>query len=333
MAIDFDLPQFSTQELLACSPGLSHDTFKQWLKRRAVSLSVGEEIGRGRRPMYRGHDVAQVALRYELSNFGIFSNKFVFVWQIVQGRLIARHTGLANFNPGPISAFFHIHPDSGELMFLQFSEASGEGSDAIDEKSIPDVHLLIRIDRFIDRLVERMERVKAGLPAKEPIKRIEAENWSGDFSVDADGNRVLIGLTRAESEEYVSLMEFVAENRASEAQSNRYAELDSKHAYAKAWREVSRRPKTDEDDIMRAWSTDDHGARVMAGLTNEETEEFIRLSARDLAHRMSDNCFPWSSVPEKSAELRRLVELQDKHEVARIARVAKEHARRSSDTS
>jgi hypothetical protein len=324
MAIDFDLPQFSTQELLACSPGLNHDTFKQWLKRRVVSLSVGEEIGRGRRPMYRGYDVAQVALRHELSNFGVLAHKFGFIWQVVRGRLIARHTGLASLNPGPISAFFHIHPDSGELMFMQFSESSGEGSDAIDEKSIPDLHLLIRIDRFFDRLIERMERVKAGLPAKEPIEQNEAENWSGDFSVDADGTRVLVGLTRAETEEYVILMPLVADARASEAQLQRYGELDAKHAYARAWRDASRKPKTDKDDFMRAWTTDDSGAKVMLGLSADETDEFIRLVARDLAHRMSEYCFPWASVEEMHQENKRWLQLQDKHHLAIIARIAAE---------
>lgn len=324
MSFDFDLPQFATQELLACAPGLNHDTFKQWLKRRAVSLSVGENIGRGRRPLYRGSDVVQVALRHELSNFGTFSYKFNFIWQMVHGRIIARQTGLAAFTPGSLSAFFYLDPHSFQLMQIVVSEESDDAPDGINEKSVPDLHLFFRVDRFIDRIVERMERVKAGLPAVEPITQAEAENWTGDFSVDADGHRVLIGLTRAESEEHVRLMALVADDRASEAQLNRYGELESKHVYARAWRDASRKPKTDKDDFMRAWSTDDGGAKVMLGLSADETDEFIRLTARDLAHSMSEYCFPWASVEEMHQENKRWLQLQDKHHMAKIARIAAE---------
>ncbi len=209
-------------------------------------------------------------------------------------------------------------------MQIVVSESSDDDPGGINEKSVPDLHLFFRVDRFIDRIVERMERVKSGLLAEELIKQDEAENWTGDFSVDADGHRVLIGLTRAESEEYTNLMALVADDRASEAQLNRYGELEAKHVYARAWRDASRKPQGDDDDFMRAWSTDDRGARVMIGLSADETEEFIKLNARDLANRMSEHCLPWASVEEMHQENDRLLQLHDKHNLARIARIAAE---------
>lgn len=280
--------------------------------------------------MYRGTDAVQVALRHDLTPHGLFATKFHLIWQLlVKPRIIARQTGLAVINPGPVSAFLYIHQHTGELMQLVVSESDGDPA-AINEKNVPDLHLFLRIDRFLDRMVERMERVKAGLPAEEPIKKDETENWSGDFSLDADGQRVLVGLTRAESEELVGLMQLMSDDRTTEEQSSRYHELDSKHVYGRARREASRRPKTDEDDFRRAWATDERGSRVMVGLSAEETEEYIRLTAKELAYSMSEDCFQWASVDEMRRENDRSLQLHDKHEMARLARLANEQ---STDTS
>lgn len=329
MSFDFDLPQFNTQQLLACSPGLNHETFKQWLKRDAVLLSVGSEIGRGRRPLYRGVDVLQVALRHDLTSYGAFTTKFRFIWDLVNGRIIARQTGLIAINPGPISTFLHLHPRSGELMALTVSESDEQDPIAINEKDVPDLHLFLRIDRFIDRMVERMERVKADLPAVEPIKTEDTKNWTGEWSVDEAGERVLVGLTRKETEELAGLGQLVVRNQASKEQTDRYHELDVRHVEARAWRMASQKPERDEDDFFRKWIVDDHGVKVMVGLTAEETEEYIRLQARDLASRMSDHCFPWGSVEEMRREKSRSLKLNNKHESARQRRLAEEYRRKA----
>src|SRR3954466_990871 len=124
MQFDLEAPQFLTAELLACVPGLGGDAFKQWLQRRTVVLSAGENIGRGRKPVYRGADVIQVAAIHELIRQGMQTSKATLAWQtVLQGRLISWRTGLATHDP-PYgrSVFFWVNPETGELIAQQFSE-------------------------------------------------------------------------------------------------------------------------------------------------------------------------------------------------------------------
>ncbi|MFO1126349.1 MAG: hypothetical protein U1E25_14465 [Methylocystis sp.] len=313
---DFDAQQFSTQQLLACSPGLNHETFRQWLRRGVISMSV--ELGSGKRPLYRGHDVLQVALRHELTNFGVFAHKFHFIWQVaVRPRVVSRQIGMSDSR---ISVFFWIDPRSCELMLAQLSETGDANSERLDAESVPDAHLFFRVDRFIDHVVQRMERVKAGLPAVEPITQEEAERWSGDLSVDEDGNKIFVGLSKDESFELLSLMELVSKDRASDMQVSRYHELDNKHVLAKAYRFATKRPNDDED-WNRAWITDERGVRLMVGLSPEETDEFIALNIKTVAHTLKSDFFPWASHEEEDRENSRWMVLQDKHELARLARI------------
>lgn len=165
MAFDFDMPRFSTQQLLACAPGLTHNTFKQWLNRDALSLSDGLDIGRGKRPTYRGTDAVQVALRHELSGNGLVQEKFGYIWQLVAARMRTRWTPLGALQKGPVAYFLYLHPLSGELHTRPVCE-SEPGSLATDSEDVPNFHLYFRVDRFLDRLIERMERVLAGLPLR-----------------------------------------------------------------------------------------------------------------------------------------------------------------------
>lgn len=335
MPFDFDLPQFSTQELLACSPGLNHETYKQWLKRNSVQLSVGESIGKGRRPQYRGFDVVQVALKHALSSHGEFFTKSHFIWHLVQGRLIARQTGLAAMSPGPMSAFFYIHPLSGELMQLIISETADGDPEAINRPEVPDLHLFFRIDRFIDRVVERMQRVKAGLPAVEPVRPEDAQNWVSEWSVDEAGNRVLVGLSREETAELARLSIKMEKGKLKEEEytsvKDRFDYLDAKHVKARATRLASNKPIDDDADVMRAWTNDADGNRVRVGLTKAENDEYEALSARSLESRLNEDAFPWASVDEMNAERSRWLDLHSQHEGARQKRLAEEFQKKRVD--
>jgi hypothetical protein len=199
---NFDLPQFTTQEMLSCIPGLNHETFKQWLKRRVVLLSVGENIGSGRRPLYRGSDVVQVAAIFELARQGLLVSKAKFICDVVRGRVIAKQTGLAAHVPNKIVCFFYLHPVSGDLMASTLSEDEEPDRNPLE---LADVQVVFAVDRFIDRIVGRMERLKAGQSVLEHIEPAPKDEY-GDFmriwDFDADGNKVLVGLTRAETEWY-----------------------------------------------------------------------------------------------------------------------------------
>lgn len=88
--------------------------------------------------------------------------------------------------------------------------------------------------------------------------------------------------------------------------------------------------KIEEEDFVRAWTTDAGGNRVRVGLSKKENDEFEALDKRQREHDASPNAFPWNSVDEMDRENDRWLELHDKHEMARLARIANE---RTPDTS
>ncbi|KAA0680284.1 hypothetical protein [Roseomonas genomospecies 6] len=253
MPFDFDRPQFSTQELLACVPSLTHDSFKQWLKRNVLSLSVGESIGKGRRPQYNGTDVIQVGAAYELSRLISNTSKIPFIWRmVIFPRVVAWMTGLAEYEPRDVSAFMMLHPVTGDVHAWRFSESTTEGDGPLNEPETPDALILFRIDRFIGRMIQRMERVKAGLPAVEPIKvktdeeaEMEYLEQMGALGKDEEGRRILVGLSFEETEEYFRVLNRQMEHRGSDGlapyaswdekdqESERYMELHDKHERAR----------------------------------------------------------------------------------------------------
>jgi hypothetical protein len=322
MSFDFNHPQFTTQQLLSCCPELPHDTFKQWLKRRVLLLSMGPEIGSGRRPLYTGSDVVQVALRHQLAPWGVFATKFNVVWQLVQGRIISRRSRFASISPGPSAVFMHIDPVSGDLMAIAISESDNDQSDlAMDKDEVPDFHMLFRMDRFLDRMVQRMERVKSGLPAVEKHKADDVKNSASEWSFDEAGERIFVGLSKDESEEITALVDLIGRKAATEDQVRRFHELDDRHVIAKAVRTASAKPERDEVDFSKAWMTDDAGNRVRVGLSKEENDEFDLIQSRQIARQNKQSIFPWASVKEMNREKDRWLELHDKHEIARLTRL------------
>jgi hypothetical protein len=222
MQFDLDAPQFPPQELLACVPGLGADMFKQWNQRRMVALSTGENIGRGKKPMYRGTDVIQVAAVHELTRQGLMTSKAGLAYRmVVMPRVIAWQTNFALLQP-PYrrSVLFAIHPETDELWAKEFSEDGDQ--DPLDHPDAPDVLILFRTDRFILRMIERMQRVKAGQPAVAPAPQptpldqdLATLGYQGQLEQDDQGRRVMIGLTAEETVEYIALSNRLMQNRMS----------------------------------------------------------------------------------------------------------------------
>lgn len=220
---DADQTTFTTQELLACIPGLTHATFKKWLRSEALLLSVGRDIGKGRRPKYRISDVVQVACAFELSRQGILVSKFALIRQIVQGRLTAIESGMAQMSGGPVAYAFWAHPVTGELMGCGFEETAED-----DQIQLPAVFVLFRVDQFILGLFERMRRVKAGEPAispDDPFYQIAPKFFGHDrafyeqmgaIDTDEQGREKLRGLTYEETAQYFRLVDLDLADRTSD---------------------------------------------------------------------------------------------------------------------
>lgn len=309
MSMDLDEPQFTTQEMLACIPELNHETYKQWLKRGTLHLITS--VGRGKRPLFPGMDVLQVATAAELTRNGAITlNKLVFLWPVVRGRALAWMTG---YRGGEAVLILYIDPTTGELGVVPVIEDAEPPEAALDAPSVPDMLTMFRVDRFIGRMVTRMERVKAGLPAEEP----PAPPETGEFAHDEQGRRVLVGLSLAETHELVALLRDDDELTADQAA--RRDELDARHMAARIYREMRRPPEHDE---MLAWDTDRDGNKAMVGLTAEETDELARLTAKNMASRGATKCWLWSSWDEQDAAEKREGVLRKKHDKARMKRLA-----------
>lgn len=186
------------------------DTFKQWIQRQTVMLSNRDSVRRGRTPVYRGTDVIQVAAIFELTQQGMMTSKAALAWQTaIQGRLIAWRSGLAMHDPPyGVGVYFWLRPETDELIAQPFSEG---GDDPLEHPDAPDVLILFRTDRFILRMIERMQKVKSGKPAVEPKPLQQSSpflGWPdleahGKLDTDDQGRKVMIGLTHEETIEYL----------------------------------------------------------------------------------------------------------------------------------
>jgi hypothetical protein len=161
MSFDLGIAQFDTQEMLACIPGLSHKTYRQWVERGVVLLSTGPTIGRGRRALFRGTDVIQVAFFHEMARQGMYVSKSKFMWGVVNGAMLKRQFPPVGYKPNS-AAMFSLHPETGELLYrLVHEDSPDEDPAGLNRPDAPDFVLLFRTDRFIDRMIRQMEQVKA----------------------------------------------------------------------------------------------------------------------------------------------------------------------------
>lgn len=227
-----DEPSFTRQQMLACVPGLSEEVFKQWIIRGIVSFTDDAPMGKGRRRLYTPADVIQVATLHEMSRQGIMVSKAVFVWHIVRGRLIAlAHPPLA----GELgySAALAIHPTTGELVSRTFIE--GEAAFDPNDDAAPDVLVLFRVDRFIARMLARMDAIQSDKPTAPPPNptRTEDPDYFRAWATDAADRRVLVGLTAEETEEYERTRDADAWDHDAK---DRYLELHEKHEAARLQR-------------------------------------------------------------------------------------------------
>lgn len=223
-----DEPSFTRQQMLACVPGLSEEVFKQWIIRGIVFFTDDAPMGKGRRRLYTPADVIQVATLHEMSRQGIMVSKAVFVWHIVRGRLIAlAHPPLA----GELgySTALAIHPTTGELISRTFIE--GEAAFDLNDDDAPDVLVLFRVDRFIARMLARMDAIQSDKPTAPPPTPTRNQERDADrrWAADGDGRRVLVGLTPEETVEYERARDADAWDHDAK---DRYLELDDKHRAA-----------------------------------------------------------------------------------------------------
>lgn len=334
-AFDFDQPQFSTKELLECVPGLNPETFQQWKKRHELTLSVGDEIGRGKRVQHTGTDVVQVATRYVLIPHGQFVAKFPFIWPVIKGRIIARQTGLIAIEPGPISTLFFLHPETGELHMNSFSEAEGVNFAAMGDPTIPTLQLMFGVDRFIDRMVEQMQHVKSGTKAATPPTA--RQPLPEGFEYDAAGNVVLCGLTVLETQHYARMEKFLDEDGNFPSEDDRtefynmFVPLDRKHALAKSEKVIDKVYESEEDDFFRRWVKNENGNSVLVGLTQAENDEFRKLRVQDWAERTTKCSTIWETTDEQQTAQKRYLDLHDKHETARQKRLGEEFKQRTTE--
>ena len=226
-----DEPSFSRQQMLACVPGLSEEVFKQWIIRGVVAFTDDAPIGKGRRRLYTAADVIQVATLHEMSRQGIMVSKAVFVWHIVRGRLIALSLPHLAGELGHAVALA-IHPTTGELVSRSFIE--GDASFDLNDDDAPDVLVLFRVDRFIARVLARMDALQGEKPAALPAPtRNEQPDPDRRWANDGAGRRVLVGLTVEETDEYERTRDADASDYDAK---DRYLELHDKHQAAWALR-------------------------------------------------------------------------------------------------
>ena len=166
MAFDLDLPQFDTQELLACVRGLKAGTLRKWEhdgEAGGVVLSTAKTRSQGIPSPRTGRDILQVAVTHEFRRQTIFAGNTRAIWEVVDTRLKKR------FGQGceeRVAAFFHVTRGDNLLqaMFVDERKFTLAGLDEIERWQVREddgddfpVRVLFRMDQFIDDIIGRME--------------------------------------------------------------------------------------------------------------------------------------------------------------------------------
>lgn len=232
-----EAPQFTRKQLLACVPGLSEEVFKQWMLRGVVALVDQGPVGTGNRRLYSASDIIQTAVFNEFARQGVLPSKAAFVWREVERRMVARRLSPLSEGAGCV-AVFAIHPVTGELVSRTFFETSTEEAPSgLDGDDLPDLAVIFRVDRFIDRILARVGAITDGQAPAPPPNPSAGEDPDPlrAWTTDAAGRRVMVGLTAEETAEYERLaIRRPAKSRAeSRAAGDRFLELHAKHEGAR----------------------------------------------------------------------------------------------------
>src|SRR3954452_18867138 len=90
MALDLHAPDFATQDLLTCAPGLSTNLLGQWMHRGVITLEGGRQ---GRERRVTAQDIFYIATIYAMSRQALPPSKAHMVWLVVRQRLLALMSG------------------------------------------------------------------------------------------------------------------------------------------------------------------------------------------------------------------------------------------------
>ena len=107
--------------------------------------------------------MVQVALAHELAEHGLLVSKTKYIWlNAVLPRINARRFPMPG-DAAAVSALFALDPVSGELTMRTFDENCEAADPAgLEQPDAPHLAVLLRIDLFLDRMIKRMEQVRAG---------------------------------------------------------------------------------------------------------------------------------------------------------------------------
>jgi len=238
MAIDLDKQQFTVQDVLACCPRLEQETFRNWRDREIVILTAPDNPGRGRRPLFTGRDIIQVAAINGLVRLGMMVGKASIAWAMtLRPRLIQLDMGTAS-DAGAGLALFHDHPITGELMGLMTS--FNQDCPALEDDDGPANLIMVLFDKEVFQTIKKLESIiETGTvpPPKLNYTDVQGEIDAMFYEKDDQGRKVRIGLTHEETEELQALQSNSDRRR---EQSSRYLELTDK-SDAEAQRQIAAR--------------------------------------------------------------------------------------------
>lgn len=215
-----------------------------------------------------------------------------------------------------------------------FPESDGINFSALADPSIPTLQLMFGIDRFIDRMVDQMEHIKAG--AKANFAATAPQPLADYLEYDTVGNVVFVGLTDLESQQYSSMGKFVEDGGKFTNDSDKhqfyskFVRLDRKHTLPKAHKYINKASGDKENDYALRWVKGKDGGFVLVGLTQGENDEYHDYLVKSCASNMSDHSSPWKTMEERQITMDRYLELHNKHETARQERVSEEAKKRLS---
>lgn len=240
-----DEPQFSRRDVLDLT-GLTDAQLKNTLDRDLVRLASVHNPGTGRRRMFTGGDILKIIGAHTMSAIG-----FPMRWSYLIADQIERRASnrlIGNDLTPDLTIVTFPRPDGDWEMVPMW-----EGRQ--DQPQLPVAVQGLQVDRLIDEVLAKLRALVADEPVPSfdvPVSQPEPSPWSpqNDFfrrwAKDDEGNDVLIGLTKPETDEYERLVALNLNQRTDEAmpetnearqrRGKRYLALHNKHERARQQR-------------------------------------------------------------------------------------------------
>ena len=180
--------RFTRQHVIEVT-GVAHHQLHNWVSRKWLTLTGEQNPGKGRRRLYAGSDVINVAFGLELQPFGMMQVADL----LARSQQITKRAYRMLLDPDFESGRAYAVVPSGEGDWRYVAFGPGTARSGHDFAAA----VIVDLDRIILETLERLVSLVSGQSSPRPcevpsVASLTAEPWSGEFIADDFGDEYLM---------------------------------------------------------------------------------------------------------------------------------------------